>query len=457
MHRQIGKLRKKGPGDNANVSVLLSDYDDADKMLTKLIEASKAWRDAWVSILSVQVGVVSVFEELYNPIVGATDGHGHPPVMTPQQQLDRTLRLKEAYAELKTDLLEEVNLMEARVISPATDAKESIQPIKKTIKKRENKRLDWERYIDKVNHASKKLKRTDRENAALAKAEEELAKAADDFKVADEHLRETLPPVISAAFSILPHLLAVQIMIQNTLLAQYYTILHNYCEENGFPSPPPPMDEVIATWNRDFKPTQQEVESINCIARGKAVHQPMNLGDDRRGSSVTGLGLRNGVRNGLANRRASSQNTLSAQPVSPNPEARVMRIPSSNSIPTVNAPEPSPSPEPVYSPPDYSSHLTPSSSYSAHSPAGPSADYFQRGAVQKKKPPPPPPKRIGSQNSGLYAVALYAFEGQCQGDLSFKEGDQIKIVKKTDSTDDWWDGELRGVRGQFPANYCKLA
>jgi amphiphysin len=123
--------------------------------------------------------VVAVFEELYNPIVGATDGHGHPPVMTPQQQLDRTLRLKEAYAELKTDLLEEVNLMEARVISPATDAKESIQPIKKTIKKRENKRLDWERYIDKVNHASKKLKRTDRENAALAKAEEELAKAAD--------------------------------------------------------------------------------------------------------------------------------------------------------------------------------------------------------------------------------------------------------------------------------------
>jgi hypothetical protein len=57
----------------------------------------------------------------------------------------------------------------------------------------------------------------------------------------------------------------------------------------------------------------------------------------------------------------------------------------------------------------------------------------------------------------LYAVALYAFEGQSQGDLSFKEGDQIKIVKKTNSTDDWWDGELRGVKGQFPANYCKLA
>jgi amphiphysin len=84
-------------------------------------------------------------------------------------------------------------------------------------------------------------------------------------------------------------------------------------------------------------------------------------------------------------------------------------------------------------------------------------DYFQRGAAQKKKPPPPPPKRIGSQNSSLYAVALYAFEGQSAGDLSFREGDQIKVVKKTDSTDDWWEGELRGVKGSFPANYCKLA
>jgi len=122
---------------------------------------------------------VAGFEELYNPIVGASDGHGHEPVMTPQLQLDRTAKLMEAYTELKTDLLEEVNMMDSRVIRPATDAKDYIQPIRKTIKKRENKRLDLERYTDKVNNASKKFKRSDRENAALAKAEEEMARAAD--------------------------------------------------------------------------------------------------------------------------------------------------------------------------------------------------------------------------------------------------------------------------------------
>jgi amphiphysin len=125
------------------------------------------------------LGTVSSFEELYNPIIGAIDGHGHEPVMTPQLQLDRASKLKEAYEELKTDLLEEVNMMDARVIKPATDAKDYIQPIRKTIKKRENKRLDWERYQDKVRNAGKKMTRSDRENAALAKAEEELANAAD--------------------------------------------------------------------------------------------------------------------------------------------------------------------------------------------------------------------------------------------------------------------------------------
>ncbi len=52
-------------------------------------------------------------------------------------------------------------------------------------------------------------------------------------------------------------------------------------------------------------------------------------------------------------------------------------------------------------------------------------------------------------------MAQYAFNGQGEGDLSFREGDRIKIVKKTDTLDDWWVGELGGVEGNFPANYCK--
>lgn len=37
--RRVGKLMNRGPGDNAKVSVLLNDYEDADRVLAKVILA----------------------------------------------------------------------------------------------------------------------------------------------------------------------------------------------------------------------------------------------------------------------------------------------------------------------------------------------------------------------------------------------------------------------------------
>lgn len=37
VQRKFGKLLNKGPGDNAKVSVLLNDYEDADRVLAKVI------------------------------------------------------------------------------------------------------------------------------------------------------------------------------------------------------------------------------------------------------------------------------------------------------------------------------------------------------------------------------------------------------------------------------------
>lgn len=36
MQRQFGKLMNRGPGDNAKVSVLLNDYEDADRLLARV-------------------------------------------------------------------------------------------------------------------------------------------------------------------------------------------------------------------------------------------------------------------------------------------------------------------------------------------------------------------------------------------------------------------------------------
>lgn len=98
------------------------------------------------------------------------------------------------------------------------------------------------------------------------------------------------------------------------------------------------------------------------------------------------------------------------------------------------------------------------------SPAGPKIDYFTRdrqagaadysiaaAAAAKKKPPPPPPR----PTNVLFVTALFDFGGQGPGDLAFREGDRIRVLEKTESTDDWWEGELKGVKGSFPANYVE--
>lgn len=122
---------------------------------------------------------MTAFEELYAPIAGATETYEseREPVETPRVQMERTSKLKEYYAELRTDLLDEIALIDARIIKPGIDAQDFIQPVKKTIKKRENKKLDFERYQDRVGSLQRKLRRSERENANLAKAEVDLGRA----------------------------------------------------------------------------------------------------------------------------------------------------------------------------------------------------------------------------------------------------------------------------------------
>ncbi|CAK56565.1 unnamed protein product (macronuclear) [Paramecium tetraurelia] len=56
------------------------------------------------------------------------------------------------------------------------------------------------------------------------------------------------------------------------------------------------------------------------------------------------------------------------------------------------------------------------------------------------------------QQNCQYVIAKYDYKAQKDVDLSFKKGDQIKLLKKT--TNGWWYGEDKNqVRGYFPHNF----
>lgn len=288
----------------------------------------------------------------------------------------------------------------------------------------------------------------------------------------------------------LPLLLTAHVEIQNTILANLYTVMHNYCQQEQLPSPPPPMEQVIQDWKLGFLPVQKEIESFKCLANGKAIRQSMGSSqNDRTGKFANGgSGYRrdSGSTTHSSLRRQSTSPERSLPPPSPIYETkpRSIELPSPSRSSTLNVPTSDSSRRPSTASSMDSSSYVPLPEYfqtpGAFSPTGSNVDYFSRerqpstvssstsissgispgyssiSAIAKKKPPPPPKLKPASANQIMFVTALYDFDGQGAGDLVFREGDRIRVLSKSDSTDDWWEGELRGVKGYFPANYVTI-
>jgi amphiphysin len=343
--------------------------------------------------------------------------------------------------------------------------------------------VDYERYKSRVDGLQIKQVRSDRDNTALAKHQADMARASTEYEYADESLRMQLPKLNAATFSILPLLLANQIVLQNNLIGNLYTVLSQYSREQGYPDPPLDPEEVASIWDANFTPLRKEIESeVRFLKEGKAIHLPMR--QEGQGSTLTGLGLRNRV---MPGRRTSGNSGLpSLRGTSPRPghtlpstaeDGPPPYLASKPSLQSLNASKPrygavspglSPSPGPDAWGPRRTSTASHASSAGLSAPNGHS-DYFDakpriasaassassaNPAAGKKKPPPPPPKKVGSFHSE-FVTAMYDFDGQSAGDLVFREGDRIRVIKKTNNSQDWWEGELRGQKGSFPANYCK--
>ena len=59
------------------------------------------------------------------------------------------------------------------------------------------------------------------------------------------------------------------------------------------------------------------------------------------------------------------------------------------------------------------------------------------------------PARTGSLGKDQ-AVALFTFDADQDGDLGFKKGDVITILKRTENKTDWWTGKIGDRTGIFP-------
>lgn len=381
------------------------------------------------------------------------------------------------------------------ILAPLTECKAALKGLHKTIKKRENKKLDYEKCAKHVEIYQKKTNRSSREDSILAKGEMDLDKAKTAFTIMDERLRDIIPPMLEKFNVILPLMLDTLFTCQNTFAAQAYTTTQDTASAFGITL----ESEIVADWEEVFKPVQNQLEqNLATIRMGNAVRQPMSQITKDTGimskfkpagnrkappppppqppKSRPGLGSRTSsnltLRTNASARRSPSPSPSPAPPPPPSiPSNRPpikSTVSASASEGTYSARQAGQRPGPASSNSD-SAWLQPAGvaveAATRPSRRSPSPSPTPSVAAKKKPPPPPPPKKklpppVPPQQEFL--TALYDFTAQNAGDITFNAGDRILVTKKTGNLEDWWEGVVvddKGRRvgnvGSFPRNYMQ--
>lgn len=91
---------------------------------------------------------------------------------------------------------------------------------------------------------------------------------------------------------------------------------------------------------------------------------------------------------------------------------------------------------------------------------GDQSDYVysdRKGPAPGRPTAPKPPVFASKSGAGAgQAIAKFTFDADQPGDLGFKKGDIITIVKKTQNETDWWTGRIGDREGIFPSNYVDV-
>jgi len=133
--------------------------------------------------------VARELEILYRPIDDPDAKTPTPGIdTTPQRFLSKSTDYRMLYSDLHKDLQQETEWIQTKLLYPAMEAKESLAPLKKTIKKRENCKLDFERYQSRTDHARQKASKSGRDDPALVKHESDLSAATVVRQLCHSHI-----------------------------------------------------------------------------------------------------------------------------------------------------------------------------------------------------------------------------------------------------------------------------
>ncbi|KAJ5668604.1 uncharacterized protein N7477_007174 [Penicillium maclennaniae] len=369
-------------------------FQELEKETKKLHDESAKYFQAINGMLNHQIEFSKAIAEIYKPI----SGRASDPNSFEDEGNHEGIKACEEYEAIVKDLQEalapELEMIEARVISPADQLLEVIKVIRKVAVKRDHKKLDYDRRRATLKKLEEKKDKSIKDEKALYKAENDVEQATQEFNYYNDLMKEELPKLFTLEAEFIRPLFQSFYYMQ---LNVFYT-LHEKMQG---------MQISYFNLNLDVEEAfEQKRGNVQEQAEALAIVHFKTKGLGRSGSKLGPKGLE---AKGSINRGRSSSTSTD------NP------------------------------PPPYSSAATPSPTGS-----------FSSAAKSKLAPPPPKPKPSHLSKPVEWVTALYDYEAQAHGDLGFSAGDVIEIVHRTESQNEWWTGRIDGREGQFPANYVQL-
>jgi amphiphysin len=327
--------------------------------------------------------------------------------------------------DLQGTLQPELEMVETRVIQPANELLEVIKIIRKTAVKRDHKQLDYDRHRATLKKLQDKKDKNLKDEKAMYKAENEVEVATQEFNYYNDLLKDELPKLFALEREFIRPLFQSFYYMQ---LNVFYT-LHEKMQgcDIGYFNLTLGIEEAFEAKRGDVQATAEALS----IVKFKTTGQKRG---PRFGPGASKLAIEDRRR--------------------PSPGSSQLAIEDSKASPSTLE---SPHELPENPPPPYAASLSPAlGSTSGVGRANSTGGVWGAAAKAKGAAPPPPtpkPSRLSGAPAAESVTALYDYEAQAEGDLSFSAGDVIEIVTRTNNENEWWIGKLRGKQGQFPGTF----
>ncbi|THU90764.1 BAR-domain-containing protein [Dendrothele bispora CBS 962.96] len=410
------------------------EFDDYQRHFTalehaveKLLKDTKAFTDSVNTLFTSGAGFATHFSTIFHPISGEYDLLGKHP------EAEHTIRSVDKYQnateELRSSVGPELELIESRIVGPTKEFQTIMKTIRKTITKRDHKLVDYDRFNNSLTKLRDKKEKSLSDEKNLFKLEQDFEVATNEYEYINTALKNDMPRFMQLCTNFIDPLFHSFFYMQLNIFYLILEKMNSFAEETKYDITNISGNEITANYEEARTDAWNEIESLNITKR--IISTSKLVQSNRAASGGSGGASMSRTPSSATSSSVASKSALGKSPPPPPPSSSSFKKAPPPPSTATAAPPP-------YSPPTNGAMNTVSA------------------AAAKKAPPPPPPLKPKPKLAPKpqFVVALYDFEAQAEGDLSFSVGDRIEIVERTASAEDWWTGRLNGVQGVFPGKPC---